>query len=144
MIGPSGSPGGGRFRRREPRSGHEQAWWHDLVSEAPHERPAALGSSAELVVERGPTQGRRYALARERAVVLGRGRECDVLLPDSSVSRRHAEIRYEHNRFVVYDLESLNGMYHNDEWITSAALADGDMLTIGIFRLLCRRESPAH
>src|SRR3954447_5133757 len=58
-------------------------------------------------------EGRRLVVAPGGAVV-GRGRECDVTLSDSNVSRRHAEIRPGANgQWTVTDLGSTNGVQVN-------------------------------
>lgn len=43
------------------------------------------------------------------------GREGDVLLTDSQISRKHAEIRLENGRIILKDLGSTNGTYISDE-----------------------------
>jgi len=40
---------------------------------------------------------------------IGRDESCEVRLDDPLISRRHAEIRFEHGRWWVIDLESRNG-----------------------------------
>src|SRR5262249_61999604 len=55
---------------------------------------------------------------------------------DGPVSRRHAEFRRETGTFSVHDVGSLNGTYVNRERIDSAALAGGDEVQIGKFRLV--------
>src|SRR2546423_13317742 len=47
--------------------------------------------------------GKRTVLSGSR-VLLGRSRDCDVMLEDPHVSRRHAELRNEEGRWVVADL----------------------------------------
>jgi DNA-binding response OmpR family regulator len=42
-------------------------------------------------------------------VVIGRTDDCDVVLADATVSRRHAVIRRDGDRFLIEDLESRNG-----------------------------------
>lgn len=44
-------------------------------------------------------------------IVLGRGEGCDVLLPDPSVSLRHASIRQRGGEFLLFDEQSLNGTF---------------------------------
>jgi serine phosphatase RsbU (regulator of sigma subunit) len=54
----------------------------------------------------------RLELAEGRHV-LGRAVECDIVLPESSVSRRHAELEYAGGRARVRDLGSHNGTLVN-------------------------------
>jgi len=63
--------------------------------------------------------------------VLGRSRQCDVVINDPNVSRRHAEVRREGQGYVVVDLDSTNGITVNDREVKRAALAEGDRLQLG-------------
>ncbi|HEX6567722.1 MAG TPA: FHA domain-containing protein [Acidimicrobiales bacterium] len=88
-----------------------------------------------LVVKRGPNVGSRFALEKD-VVQAGRHPESDIFLDDVTVSRRHAEIVREANRYWVRDSGSLNGTYLNRERVESAPLHDGDELQIGTFKLV--------
>ena len=94
-----------------------------------------------LVVKRGPNAGSRYALEDE-VVTVGRHPESGIFLDDITVSRRHAEFVRRGSSFVVRDVGSLNGTYVNRERIEEAALANGDEVQIGKFKLvfLCAGE----
>ena len=65
--------------------------------------------------------------------VIGRSRECDIVLQDSNVSRRHAEIRPSGgDSWTIADLGSTNGVKVNGRAITSATpLKAGDQIAIG-------------
>ncbi len=65
------------------------------------------------------------------ATVIGRSRQCDVVVNDPNVSRRHAEVRREADAYVVVDLDSTNGILVNGQEVKRAALADGDRLQLG-------------
>ncbi|HYG64932.1 MAG TPA: adenylate/guanylate cyclase domain-containing protein [Thermoanaerobaculia bacterium] len=79
-------------------------------------------------------QDRVFPLAGDW-VRLGRGSDNDVVLPDVSVSRYHAELRREPVGWSVYDLKSTNGVELNRAAVERAVLQAGDRLTIGIFEL---------
>lgn len=67
-------------------------------------------------------------------VVIGRSPSCEVLLPDPSVSPRHASIRYEGGRSLVIDEGSTNGIMVGSVRLpphTPRALGDGDWVRIG-------------
>ena len=68
--------------------------------------------------------------------VLGRDANADVCVDDTTVSRRHAEIRREGDGYHLVDAGSLNGTYLNRERVEDAVLHDGDELQIGTFKLL--------
>jgi pSer/pThr/pTyr-binding forkhead associated (FHA) protein len=91
--------------------------------------------TALLVVRRGPNAGSRFLLDKE-VTTAGRHPESDIFLDDVTVSRRHAEFAHDGDRFVVRDVGSLNGTYLNRERIDNAALANGDEVQIGKFRLV--------
>ena len=91
--------------------------------------------SALLVVKRGPNAGSRFLLDAETTTA-GRHPESDIFLDDVTVSRRHAEFVQEGGGFVVRDVGSLNGTYLNRERIDAAALAGGDEVQIGKYRLV--------
>lgn len=74
----------------------------------------------ELHIVAGRDAGRRFRLT-DRAVVIGRGETCDVILRDSRVSRSHARIEWSHDTFTVADLGSRNGTF-----VRAAAVAHGE------------------
>jgi hypothetical protein len=76
-------------------------------------------------------EGRRSVLSGER-VLLGRSRECDIVIDDPNVSRRHAELRREGASWTVADLGSTNGVKVNGRRVDHAALGDGDRVTVGV------------
>lgn len=45
------------------------------------------------------------------AVTVGSGGDCDLVLPDPSLSRMHSRLTYRDNQFVVEDLHSLAGTF---------------------------------
>lgn len=47
-------------------------------------------------------------------LVIGRHPECDVQIDDGSVSRQHAEIRFDRGHYYLQDLNSRNGTFLND------------------------------
>lgn len=92
--------------------------------------------AASLVVRTGEQVGEALALDRP-LVRLGRSPESEIPLDDITVSRRHAEIRREGNRYLVSDVGSLNGTYVNQQRIDGTVeLQHGDELQVGKFRLV--------
>lgn len=63
--------------------------------------------------------------------VLGRGNECDLVLTGKGVSRKHAEIVFQSGRFVVNDLNSLNGIKVNGYKVSRVILEEGDVIKLG-------------
>ena len=63
--------------------------------------------------------------------VMGRGTECDLVLSGKGLSRKHVEIVFQSGRFVVNDLESLNGLKVNGYKVSRVILEEGDVLKLG-------------
>jgi hypothetical protein len=67
-----------------------------------------------------------------RDVVLGRSRDCDCVLADPTVSRRHAGLRREGERWVLLDLGSRNGTRVNGVRVLDAIeVWPGDRVSFG-------------
>lgn len=65
-------------------------------------------------------------------IFIGRHPSCELAIRKDDVSRRHAEVRCENGRFVVYDLESTNGTFVNGEKLEGCRqLLPGDRLEVG-------------
>ncbi|HXB64218.1 MAG TPA: DUF3662 and FHA domain-containing protein [Solirubrobacteraceae bacterium] len=80
--------------------------------------------------------GRRLLLAPEGAVI-GRSRDCDVVLDDSGISRRHAHIHPTAEGWAIEDLQSTNGVLLNGERLRGAQpLRVGDRIELGSTELV--------
>ena len=68
--------------------------------------------------------------------MLGRSRDCDVVLDDPNVSRRHAEVRPSRRHAgSSRDLGSTNGVKVNGRRVDGAAVAQpGDAIELGTVR----------
>jgi pSer/pThr/pTyr-binding forkhead associated (FHA) protein len=76
-------------------------------------------------------------------IVLGRGDSCEVLLPDPSVSHRHASIRQRGSDYVVIDEGSTNGTFVGPVRLSPQAprmLRSGELLRLGRVWLEVRIE----
>lgn len=66
------------------------------------------------------------------SLVIGRETAANLCIADGSVSRRHSRIEKQtDDRFVINDLESLNGTFVNDVPVKSRRLEHGDRIRIG-------------
>ncbi len=75
--------------------------------------------------------GRRLPIP-PRGATIGRSRECDIVLEDAGISRRHAEIRPGDVGWTVADLGSTNGVRLNGRTLRGAkALQAGDHVELG-------------
>ncbi len=90
-----------------------------------------------------PNRGRAKLLFNGRTeiltssgVVIGRSRDCDIVLDDANVSRHHAEVRPSGGSWVVVDLGSTNGVKVSGRKISGPErLNHGDTLDLGTSRL---------
>jgi Nif-specific regulatory protein len=64
-------------------------------------------------------------------VVIGRETAATLCIADGSVSRRHSQIDKEDGKFVLFDLDSLNGTFINDVPVKRRVLQHGDRIRIG-------------
>ena len=91
-------------------------------------------STALVVRAGGGRAGETFAPAGPRTLI-GRSPECDVFLDDVTVSRRHAELLHDGERYTIRDLGSLNGTFVNRERVESAELQDDDEVQVGKYRM---------
>ncbi len=64
--------------------------------------------------------------------MIGRSRDCEIVLDDTGVSRHHAELRPDGGSWTVADLGSTNGVRINGRDIHGAhPLHAGDRLELG-------------
>jgi Protein of unknown function (DUF3662)/FHA domain len=114
-------------------------------------RPADYGHTMVYTPDRatpppqsmmGPRRGRGYVtidgkktlLAGER-MTIGRSRDCEIVIDDPNVSRRHAEIRKTIEGWMVVDLGSTNGVKVNGRRVQEEVLRPGDTITLGLVEL---------
>jgi pSer/pThr/pTyr-binding forkhead associated (FHA) protein len=64
-------------------------------------------------------------------LLIGRSRRCDFIVPDPSVSRRHALLMRSPEGWTVYDLGSTNGTRVNGWRVERAVLHADDELRLG-------------
>lgn len=96
-----------------------------------------------LTVSSGLDQGKSVQAAGERFII-GRGEDCDLVLGDERVSRRHALLKVlPDGRATVHDLDSTNGTLVNGQLIqVPLLLHGGDQLQLGDTVLSVSRTAP--
>jgi FHA domain-containing protein len=92
---------------------------------------------AHVLVVDGP--GTKHVL-EPGSNVLGRGTEADIRLPDTGVSRKHADVQLHGGTVTVQDLGSTNGTLVNGRRVNRQDLADGDVIRIGHSVLVYRQD----
>jgi hypothetical protein len=140
--------GGGDFVRAslfssEPRSAEQQTARHgEILSEpAPADLQAQLAGARERIEQPGEylcfeDGGVQHTVALNREWTrIGRSLAADVRFDDPTVSRRHALIVRQPDGVRVLDDRSLNGVFVNGERTDGRALADGDEIIVGRYRL---------
>jgi hypothetical protein len=86
-----------------------------------------------LVVTDGPDVGRHHMLV-QGANLIGRGSSCDVRLEDPTVSRQHARLVVDGERFLLFDLHSTSATYVDGvkvEPSLSSTIRDRSVITMG-------------
>lgn len=86
------------------------------------------------VISVGELNGRTFFL-KDSLTNIGSAPGNTVVLPDKSVSKRHAGIKIQDDRFELADFGSTNGVLVNGQRITKQFLKSGDVLTIGAVEL---------
>jgi len=87
-----------------------------------------------LMVQDGALAGREFRLDRE-AMTLGRGEECDFVVPDRQISRVHMRVRREAAGYFLDDLNSKNGTFINGRQVQAGvpvSLQDGDEIQLAL------------
>lgn len=122
-------PGAGREPDvRAGDAGHTMVYSAaERLQEPLEERSTRPRSARALLL----TDGKRLAIGGGGATI-GRSRECDIVLADANVSRRHAEVRPRGDGWIVADLGSTNGVMVNGTRIEHATvLRSGDRIEVG-------------
>jgi len=83
-----------------------------------------------LQVIEGPNVGKEW-IADRRVITIGSAFDSDIALDDATVSRRHCQISYDGNAYVLEDLESKNGTYLESYRIRSVFLRPGTRIGLG-------------
>ncbi len=131
--------------------GHSErsdAFDEEPEAEDRHGETMIYSSSARVRGEVEEAQGRRRTRALvtvagrrlpvpPRGATLGRSRDCDIVLDDTSISRRHAEIRPTGDGWTVADLGSTNGVRLNGRAVAGAQpLQGGDVVELGSTKIV--------
>lgn len=80
------------------------------------------------------TTQQHTVLTKERTII-GREKSCDVVIPDPSVSRRHAEILHNESGWLIRDTGSTNGLSVNGVATAQARVYNGDVINLGRTKL---------
>ena len=96
-----------------------------------------------LLIHEGEKAGQRWTLQSDLTVV-GRGNECDLLLPERQISRQHIRIRRSGSQYIIEDLDSKNGTWVNSQVLKGEQLLqDGDEINLAMAVKLVFMETEA-
>lgn len=100
--------------------------------------PAALGlphrvEQAHAIALQSLADGRSHVIEADQTVTIGRGRQCEIVVENDTVSTTHARLQFSPHtqRVSVTDLGSSNGTFLNGSRTSSAQAQIGDMLRFG-------------
>jgi pSer/pThr/pTyr-binding forkhead associated (FHA) protein len=110
----------------------------ESVGDAP-EGAGPVPPGASIRVMRGFYEGLELPIDRNW-MVIGRGRSADIVIADPTLSRAHAAIGYDGERFFVKDMGSTNGTRVNGERSGRTPLDHSDQVLLG--KLLLRVSLP--
>jgi len=121
---------------------HRYAWPNltdDSVPESRKESPenspasqlAALGKAITICITKGRSVRTTHRLTKPRASIGKIGGGADMQIDDPEVSPLHCAVAITESGVRLYDLDSVNGTYVDDEQIQVADLQDLSMFRIG-------------
>ncbi|HEV8319994.1 MAG TPA: FHA domain-containing protein [Myxococcota bacterium] len=134
-----GPPGGRSSPPPAARSGMPQGWGElgPVAKKTMAIDLNAMGMSNEivgvvgwLVAMDGNHKGQDFRLHAGKNII-GTAADCDIVITDSYISSKHANIKFENEQYVLIDLDSTNGTCVNDHRITKEELIDNDVVRLG-------------
>lgn len=85
-----------------------------------------------LMVNEGELIGQRWTLTKDE-MLLGRGTDADIVLPERQVSRYHLKILYRDGSYYLEDLDSKNGTFLNGQQVKgTTSIQDGDEIQVAL------------
>jgi len=106
--------------------------------------PGPAGRVVPSLFVLGAEGGKLELREIERPYVIGRAAGCDLMVQNSSVSRRHAIVRFDGNRIYVRDAGARNPLRINGRPIFGESpLSHGDVLGVGPVELRVATEADA-
>jgi hypothetical protein len=104
----------------------------DLVESGTRVFEVPVVDAPDAVIEvREPGKGARRVSVTGAPMHIGRAPECELVLKDSRVSRRHARLQARGGVLVLTDLGSTNGTRVNGHRVTEVVLGVGDRILVG-------------
>jgi len=98
----------------------------------------AAGDQVFVEVLDGASKGTRVEMKAGESIIIGRGRTCNIHVPERTVSSRHCSITRESSKLTLDDLGSHNGTRVNGRKVDEMELCHNDMIRIGKTRIRIR------
>ncbi len=105
-----------------------------LVDPAKNKPKAEVAARWFLQVIKGEHQGHKYHVTG--SMTFGRSVKCELCFSDLELSRRHSEFFLKDDVLEIKDLASANGVFVNNQKVSTAALQPGDQVRMGSVTLL--------
>lgn len=103
----------------------------DLIRIDRRDRNAGKENGVLLVFSSEDNAGDWRRAPVKSEIVIGRSRDCDIVLPQVTVSKHHARISFKNNSWFLEDTESTNGVILNGHQITGpTVLQEKDVISI--------------
>ncbi len=145
-LGPPSAPG--PIEADEPAPDEEPTSSECALLEEEPARTDERDADAELAATRPPTDAtsgqqkvvleitepnhrERVFRVHRKPVVIGRGRDSDIVLKDTKVSRQHLRIELVEDRLIATDLNSQNGTTINGRVLHEQEVISGDEIALG-------------
>jgi DNA-binding winged helix-turn-helix (wHTH) protein len=94
-----------------------------------------MSNQPVFIIREGQLAGQRWVIDidENEDFVIGRGSDCNIVLPERQVSRHHVRVTHEGDIYILHDLGSKNGTHINGQRLTgSIKLGDGDQIQIAL------------
>ena len=89
----------------------------------------------KLIIKLANQQDQLFTLEKSETII-GRGEECDLILPNLAISREHAKITITENGAAISDMQSDNGLMVNKSNVHHKDLESNDEIFLGTFTLI--------
>lgn len=94
-----------------------------------------MSNQPVFIIREGQLAGQRWVIDIDEGeeFLIGRGSDCNIVLPERQVSRHHVRVTHEKDAYILHDLGSKNGTHINGQRLTgSIKLNDGDQIQIAL------------
>ncbi len=96
----------------------------------------------EIIVKLGANIVQKYFFVKE-ALSVGRAPENEIVIENLAVSRKHAVVEFDGEKYLIGDQGSSNGTFVNGVKVKKTDLVDKDVITIGKHKLYFYDQRPA-